>query len=212
MTQSALGAYRVISQFWHTTIGTDGRMRRTRCYNTVQAVEDNLARVFNVQNGDDSTRTPRMEFIPRRGCSLEAQWDFEDSNVSVFGVRLPRPLARGERHPHAYELVGDPDEEGALGPFDGFIWGAPHATRSIVVSVDFEVRPAALRRVALRPGSHIEFLAEVTLDEDNHTALVLEDAGPGMCAWRLHMMSCSRGLPFVTPGDPATPVSRGRNT
>lgn len=179
LTRSSLGAYRVISQVWHTSVGPDRRMSRTYCHSAIQAVEDGLDRVYNVQNGDDFTRAARMQFHPIRGSRLVGRWDFVDSNVTVFQVALPRPLAKGESHTYEYEILGDPDEEGELGMSDGFIWGAPHTARSITVSVDFHERPESLRRVERAPGGDFEFLDEVGLDEDNHAAIVLEDAGPG---------------------------------
>ncbi len=179
LTRASLGTYRVISQVWHTSIGADRRMAATHCHSAIQAVEDGLDRVFNVQNGDDVTRASSMEFTALRGSALDRRWDFEDSNVTVFQVRFPRALAKGESHSYAYEILGDPDEAGVLGVSDGFIWGAPHTARSITVSVDFVERPKSLRRVERAPGGDFEFLDEVVLDEDNHAALVLEDAGPG---------------------------------
>lgn len=176
ITRSGLGAYRVISQNWHTKIGADRRMTTTRCQTAIQAVEDGLQQVFNVQNGDEQTRAERMEFVALRGSSLAGRWDFEDSNVTVFGVHLPRPLAKGDSHAYEYEIVSD---ESSGGESDGFIWGAPHTARSIVVSVEFAERPASVRHVEREPGQDFEFLEEVTLDEHNHAALVLEDAAPG---------------------------------
>lgn len=179
LTRSSLGAYRVISQVWHTSVGPDRRMATTHCHSAIQAIEDGLDRVFNVQNGDDVTRASRMEFIPIRGSRLDRRWDFEASNVTIFQVGLPRPLTRGEGHSYEYEVLGDPDEDGELGISDGFIWGAPHTARSITVSVDFVERPRSLRRVERAPGGDFEFFDEISLDADNHAALVLEDAGPG---------------------------------
>lgn len=179
LTRSSLGTYRVISQVWHTSVGADRRMATTHCHSSIQAVEDGLDRVFNLQNGDEVTRAARMEFIPIRGSSLAGRWDFHESNVTVFQVALPRPLAKGEGHSYEYEILGDPDEDGELGISDGFIWGAPHTARSITVSVDFVERPRTLRRVERAPGGHFEFLDELVLDDDNHATLVLEDAGPG---------------------------------
>lgn len=179
LTRPSLGTYRVISQVWHTRVGVDHRMATTRCHSAITAVEDGLQRVFNVQNGDQVTRADRMEFVALRGSTLESRWDFPESNVTVFGVSLPRPLAKGESHAYEYEVVGDPDEEGLLGPSDGFIWGAPHTARSIVVSVEFADPPAWVRRVQRHPGHDFEFLEEIALDDGHHAALVLEDAGPG---------------------------------
>lgn len=178
MTRSALGAYRVISQNWHTTVGADRRLATTRCQTALQAVEDGLERVFNVQNGDAHTRASRLEFRPLRGSHLVGRWDFEDSNVTVFGVGLPRPLAKGDLHSYEYEVISHPEED-ATGVSDGFIWGAPHTARSIVVSVEFVVAPATVRRVQRAPGRVFEFLEEITLDNNQQAALVLEDADPG---------------------------------
>lgn len=179
LTRSVLGAYRVISQNWHTTVGPDRRLATTRCHTALAAVEDGLQRVFNVQNGDEHTTAARVQFLPVRGGALSGRWDFTDSNVAVFGVDLPRPLTRGEVHSYEYELVSHPDEDGTLGPSDGFIWGAPHTTRSLVVSVEFAVPPASLRRVQRAPSGDFEFLEEVPLDEGSRAVIVLEDAGPG---------------------------------
>lgn len=179
LTRSVLGSYRVISQNWHTSVGTNRRIATTHCQTALEAVEDGLDRVFNVQNGDDHTRASRLEFVPLRGSRLLDRWDFEDSNVTVFGVGLPRPLTKGEFHSYEYEVVSHPDEDGSLGFSDGFIWGAPHTARSIVVSVDFAVPPATLRHVRRCPGRDFEFLDEVLLDDGNRAALVLEDADPG---------------------------------
>ncbi|NYF96742.1 helix-turn-helix domain-containing protein [Janibacter cremeus] len=179
MTRSALGAYRVISQNWHTSVGTDRRMSTTRCQIALEAVEDGLERVFNVQNGDEHTTASRLEFRALRGSRLSGRWDFEDSNVTVFGVDLPRRLAKGQFHSYEYEVLSHPDDDGTLGYSDGFIWGAPHTTRSLVVSVEFAVAPATLRRVQKAPGRHFEFLDEVPLDDSRQAALVLEDADPG---------------------------------
>lgn len=179
MTRSVLGAYRVINQTWHTTIGVDRRMSTTRCQVALEAVEHGLERVFNVQNGDEHTTAARLDFVPLRGCRLSGRWDFEDSNVTVFGVDLPRPLTKGQTHAYEYEVISHPDEDGTLGYSDGFIWGAPHTTRSIVVSVEFAAPPATLRRVQKAPGKDFEFLDEVPLDETLQAALVLEDADPG---------------------------------
>ena len=179
ITRSVLGAYRVISQNWHTKVGADRRLGTTRCQIAIEAVEDGLERVYNVQNGDEYTRASRMEFVPLRGSTLTGRWNFEDSNVTVFGVGLPRPLAKGECHAYEYEVLPDPDVDGTLGLSDGFIWGAPHTARSIVVSVEFAFPPATLRRVRRAPGQAFEFLDEVTLDSTNQAAQVLEDADPG---------------------------------
>lgn len=179
ITRSVLGAYRVISQNWHTTIGADRRLATTRCQIALAAIEDGLERVFNVQNGDEHTTASRLEFVPLRGSSLTGRWDFEDSNITVFEVGLPRPLAKGELHSYEYEVVSHPDEDGTLGFSDGFIWGAPHTARSIVVSVEFVVPPATLRRVQRAPGKDFEFLDEIALDRNQQAVLVLEDADPG---------------------------------
>ncbi|WP_338752127.1 helix-turn-helix domain-containing protein [Janibacter alittae] len=179
MTRSALGAYRVISQNWHTSVGADRRMSTTRCQIALEAVEDGLERVFNVQNGDEHTTASRLEFVPLRGSRLFGRWDFEDSNVTVFGVALPRRLAKGQFHSYEYEVISHPDDDGTLGYSDGFIWGAPHTTRSLVVSVEFAVAPTTLRRVQKAPGMDFEFLDEVPLDDDRQAVLVLEDADPG---------------------------------
>lgn len=179
LTRASLGTYRVISQVWHTSVGADHRMAITHCHSAIHAVEDGLERVFNVQSGDEVTRASRLQFRPVRGSTLERRWDFHASNVTVFQVRLPRPLAKGEGHFYEYEILGDPDEDGELGASDGFIWGAPHTARSITVSVDFEDPPRRLRRVERVPGGDFEFLEQIELDEDHHAALVLEDAGPG---------------------------------
>lgn len=179
LTRSTLGTYRVISQAWHTMVGRDRRLATTHCHSAIQAVEDGLDRVFNVQNGDDVTRASRMELIPLRGSRLDGRWDFEDSNVTIFRVALPRSLAKGERHVYEYEVHSDPGPAGDLGVSDGFTWGAPHTARSITVSVEFAERPRSLRRVERPPGGAFRFLEEVALDEHNHAAIVLEDAGPG---------------------------------
>lgn len=179
MTRSVLGAYRVISQNWHTAVGADRRLATTRCQVALEAIEDGLERVFNVQNGDEHTSASRLQFVPLSGSRLCGRWDFEASNVTVFGVDLPRPLAKGECHCYEYEVISHPDEDGSLGWSDGFIWGAPHTARSIVVSVEFAVPPRTLRRVQRAPGQDFEFLAEVPLDEQHRAALVLEDADPG---------------------------------
>ncbi len=179
MTRSVLGAYRVISQHWHTTVGADRRLATTRCQIAIEAVEDGLQRVFNVQNGDEHTRASRLEFVPLSGSSLSGRMDFEDSNVTVFDVGLPRPLAKGEFHAYEYEIVSHPDEDGTLGYSDGFIWGAPHTARSIIVSVEFAIPPATVRRVERAPGKDFQILDEVPLDAGHRAALVLEDADPG---------------------------------
>lgn len=179
MTRSVLGSYRVISQNWHTSVGADRRMATTRCQIALEAVEDGLERVFNVQNGDEHTTASRLEFVALRGSRLSGRWDFEDSNVAVFGVDLPRRLARGDLHFYEYEVISHPDDDGTLGDSDGCIWGAPHTARSIVVSVDFAVAPSSVRRVHRAPGADFEFLDEVALDDQGQAALVLEDAGPG---------------------------------
>ncbi|WP_435198431.1 helix-turn-helix domain-containing protein [Janibacter sp. GS2] len=179
ITRTGLGAYRVISQNWHTTIGANRRLATTRCQIALQAVEDGLERVFNVQNGDEHTRAERMDLVPLRGSSLGGRWDFPDSNVTVFGVHLPRPLAKGDCHAYEYEITADPDEAGVLGESDGFVWGSPHTARAIIVSVQFAERPASVRHVARDPGGAFEYFEEISLDEHNHAALVLEDAGPG---------------------------------
>lgn len=178
MTRSVLGAYRVISQNWHTTIGADRRMATTRCQTALEAVEDGLERVFNVQNGDAHAKASRLEFVPLRGSRLERRWDFEDSNVTVFGVGLPRPLAKGDFHSYEYKIICHPDED-STGLSDGCIWGAPHTARSIVVSVEFAVAPSTVRQVRRAPGQGFEFLDEVALDGNLHAAIVLEDANPG---------------------------------
>lgn len=177
VTRSALGAYRIISQNWHTSVDAHRRMTGTRCQLALEAVEDGLQHVFNIQNGDGQTLAHRMEFVPGHGCSASGRWDFEDSNVTVFGVRLPRPLTKGEVHAYEYEIVTDPHQ--GQGESDGFIAGAPHTARAIVLSVSFETAPVRVQRLAKLPGRSFEFLGDVVLGEDLHASLVLEDAPPG---------------------------------
>ena len=179
LTRSALGSYRVISQNWHTTVGADRRLQRTRCHVALEAVADGLTGVVNVQNGDESTAAGRMEFVAIHGATLVNRWDFPESNVAVFGVGLPHPLAKGERHAYEYEVISHPDLTGGPGNSDGCIWGAPHQTRSIVVSVDFESAPSSVRHVERPPGGDFRFHDEISLDGGRRASIVLEDAPPG---------------------------------
>lgn len=176
LTRTVLGSYRVISQVWRTQVSADRRLVHTGCHSAIVAVEDGLDRVVNVQNGDGSVTAADLRFRPLMGCRLDSRRDFPESNVAVFEVGLPRPLAKGEAHAYAYEIV---DEGEGPTDSDGFVWGPPHTARSIVVSVDFAAPPREVTRIERRPGGDFLTVGEVQLDEANRASLVLEDAGPG---------------------------------
>ena len=178
LTRAGLGNYRVISQVWRTHVSADRRLSRTGCHSGIRAVEDGLDRVFNVQEGDPSTSAKDLVFTPLLGCHLISRRFFPRSDVVVFEVGLPEPLPKGATHAYAYEVCDT--GHGRRGTrSDGFVWGPPHTARSIVVSVEFEVRPARVTRVEKAPGEDFRFLQDVDLDDDNRTSLVLEDVGPG---------------------------------
>lgn len=179
LTRLSLGTYRVISQVWRTSVAANRRITRTGCQTSIAAVEDGLERVFSVQCGDETTCAADMRFVPLLGCTLLGRQDFPDSNVVVFEVGLPRRLAKGEMHAYAYQIIDEVAPDADLGDSDGFVWGPPHTARSVVVSVEFEVPPAAITRVECPPGGQLVLGGAVTLDDDLRASIVLEDAGPG---------------------------------
>lgn len=176
LTRAHLGSHRTIHLMTSTHVDARRRIDRVRYEYSTQAVADGLDALVNVVQGDQSGRAASMHLERAIGCTVGERWDFPGVDVAIETIRLPRPLARGERHAYGYDVVTD--HEPGLADSDGFTRGTLTTSRLLTVAVEFETPPATLHQLAMHPGRDFDIGAPVELDPQGRAAIVLEDEGP----------------------------------